>query len=234
MIKLIIFDFDDTLTDNRYLDFESFTSTCKKFNFVNPLTLTDLVYLRKKNYTANSIVHLIKKLSSNNFVVKLFLNSRKNFLDEKNSNNLLHLKPGTKKLLIKLQQHKINICLCTVRKNKPNVLNFLLEEKIFKYFDLVLSTDDIDKKINNNNRDNRILLKSSFLIKIIQKYKYMPTEILYIGNSNEDFLSTKFLNINFIKIDNEYLPKEKTLSQFNVTNMENLNKIIFKLVAHNA
>jgi len=39
MIKLIIFDFDDTITDNRNLDYESFKTSCNFFNIKNSLSL---------------------------------------------------------------------------------------------------------------------------------------------------------------------------------------------------
>ena len=52
MIKLIVFDLDDTITDNRYLDFESFNSTCIFLNITNSLTLKKLLMLRKNKKTA--------------------------------------------------------------------------------------------------------------------------------------------------------------------------------------
>jgi len=230
MIKLIIFDFDDTITDNRYLDFESFDLTCKKFNIVNPLTLKKLVILRRNKQTAKNITKLIKKLTSSNFLENRFLEHRKNFLVSNKSNNFLHLKSGTSITLKTINKKKIPIYLCTVRDKKQIVINFLKQHKIEKYFNDILSTVDIDTKIDNTNSENRILLKSSFLKKFIQKFQYKPDEILYVGNSNEDFISTSKFNMVFLKYDNEYLPKERKNYPYFANNMEDVNKIISGLI----
>ena len=49
MIKLIIFDFDDTLIDNDKLDYQSFVSSFKEFGLSKP-TLNDIIKYRKKVY----------------------------------------------------------------------------------------------------------------------------------------------------------------------------------------
>ena len=69
MIKLIIFDFDDTITDNRNLDFESFKISCEKFNIKNPLSLKKLINLRQKSYTAKEILKFIKTSSNKSFLI---------------------------------------------------------------------------------------------------------------------------------------------------------------------
>ena len=60
MIKLVIFDFDDTITDNRYLDYASFKTTFNKFNIKNELSLKKLISLRQKCYTAKNILGSMK------------------------------------------------------------------------------------------------------------------------------------------------------------------------------
>jgi phosphoglycolate phosphatase-like HAD superfamily hydrolase len=229
MIKLVIFDLDDTLTDNRYLDFESFDFTCKKFNIKNPLTLKKLVTLRRNKKTAKNITNLIKNQTSTIFSKNQFLEYRKNFLTSNDANNFLRIKPGTLLTLKSIYKKKILICLCTVRRKKQIIINLLKQNKIEKYFNDILSTVDIDTKIDNTNSENRILLKSSFLKKFIQKYQFNSDEILYVGNSNEDFISALKHNVVFLKFENEYLPKERKNSPYFANNMENVNKIISKL-----
>ena len=230
MIKLIVFDLDDTITDNRYLDFESFNSTCIFLNVVNPLTLKKLLILRKNKKTAKNIVKLIKNSTSVDFSEDEFLEYRKKFLTSNKANTFLILKSGTLETLKMIHTKKIPICLCTVRKNKQIVVNFLKQQKIKKYFDTIFSTTDIDKKIDNTISENRILLKSSFLKKFLQKYQLESNEILYVGNSNEDFISASEHNIVFLKYDNAYLPKEQNNYSYFANNMERVNKIISKLI----
>ena len=92
MIKLIIFDFDDTITDNSKLDFESFKAACSKFNIKNPLSFKKLVYFRKKSYTAKDILKFIKISSDKTFSAKNFLEFRNNFHSNEVSNHHLKLK----------------------------------------------------------------------------------------------------------------------------------------------
>jgi len=40
MTHLVIFDFDDTLTDNRFLDYQAFSIPCKKLGLPIPVTST--------------------------------------------------------------------------------------------------------------------------------------------------------------------------------------------------
>jgi|APSaa5957512535_1039671.scaffolds.fasta_scaffold31274_3 phosphoglycolate phosphatase-like HAD superfamily hydrolase len=230
MIKLIVFDLDDTITDNRYLDFESFNSTCIFLNITNSLTLKKLLMLRKNKKTAKNIVKLIKNSTSVDFSEDEFLEYRKKFLTSNKANTFLILKSGTLETLKMIHTKKIPICLCTVRKNKQIVVNFLKQQKIKKYFDTIFSTTDIDKKIDNTISENRILLKSSFLKKFLQKYQLESNEILYVGNSNEDFISASEHNIVFLKYDNAYLPKEQNNYSYFANNMERVNKIISKLI----
>ena len=59
MIRLIIFDFDDTITDNFMLDLKSFYFTCKQFN-INLPTKNKILKFRRKGLLANDISkHLV-------------------------------------------------------------------------------------------------------------------------------------------------------------------------------
>ena len=64
MTKLIIFDFDDTITDNFLLDFKSFYFTCKKFGIKCP-TKNKILKFRLEGLLANDIS---KQLIDNNSV----------------------------------------------------------------------------------------------------------------------------------------------------------------------
>lgn len=229
MIKAVIFDFDDTITDNRLLDFESFNLICKKFNIKNPLSLNRLIKLRVENKTAKNIILFIKRFSKNNFSTEHFLKERSSFLLSIDSNNFLKLKPGTFETIQKLKKEKILICLCSVRQNKKIVIDFLNRHKLNNIFDLILCGSDIEKNIDITNSDNRILLKASFLKKIIQKYKINSNNTIFIGNSHEDYIASTEHKIIFLKFDNDYLPKDNFYYSFNICNMKTVNKIIFEL-----
>ena len=61
MIKLVIFDFDDTLTDNTILDHQAFKHPCRFLNLKIP-EFNEMIKLRKKGCTAKQI---IKKYNRN-------------------------------------------------------------------------------------------------------------------------------------------------------------------------
>ncbi len=233
MIKLIIFDFDDTITDNNKLDFESFKTTCNSFNIKNPLSLKKLIYFRKKSYTAKDILKFIKITSNKTFSIKNLIEFRNNFLADSVSNDYLEVKSDTKLVLKTLKKNKIPIILCSVRKNKQLVINFLKKNYIEHYFTMILCSSDLPVKIDNQNSHNRILIKSSLLKKIIKKFKFEHDEILYIGNSFEDKNASSLYRINFLKFNNYYLPEEKHNYQFSTNTMKNLNKIIKELIVKN-
>jgi len=229
-MKLIIFDFDDTITDNRNLDFESFRISCNFFNIKNPLSLKKLVDLRKKSFTAQKILKSIKISTENTFSTKNFLKYRNDFLLSDQSNLYLQIKKDTKLILKTLEKKKIPIFLCTVRNDKQLVRNFLKKNNIEFYFTDIYCSSDLIEKIDNNDSDNRILIKSSLLKKIIKKNKFKHNEILYIGNSFEDRIASSIHKIFFLKFNNDYLPQENYNYQYSTTNMKNLNKIIKKLI----
>jgi phosphoglycolate phosphatase-like HAD superfamily hydrolase len=233
MIKLIIFDFDDTITDNKNLDFESFKISCKKFNIKNPLSLKKLVNLRQKSYTAKEILKFIKTFTQKSFPTKNFLEYRTNFLLSDISNTYLQIKLDTKLVLKTLQKNKTIIFLFTVRKDKQLVINFLKKNNIEHCFSNIYCSSDLTEKIDNNNSDNRILIKSSLLKKIIKKNKLNHKEILFVGNSSEDRIASSFHKINFLKFNNDYLPKENYNYQYSTNNMKNLNKIVKELIVKN-
>lgn len=230
MIKLVIFDFDDTITDNTKLDFESFKFTCKKFGIKNTISEKKLIFLRKKSYTAKEILGYIKKSNSKKFSENNFLEERTKFLTNDASNDYLQLKSDTKLILKTLNKRKIPVILCTVRKKKKLVLNFLKIHDIRNYFSTILCLSDIKVNIDNQVSENRILIKSSLLKKIIQKFKFKNNEILYIGNSFEDRIASSVFRMTFLKFNNDYLPKENFEYAHYTDSMKNLNKIVGELI----
>ena len=55
MTHLVIFDFDDTLTDNRFLDYQAFSIPCKKLGLPIPKS-QKITNLRKKGFLAKDIM----------------------------------------------------------------------------------------------------------------------------------------------------------------------------------
>ena len=62
--------------------------------------------------------------------------------------------------------------------------------------------------------------------KIINSEKIKPDEILFVGNSIEDYYASNEMKINFIYFQNSYLPKLQRKKILIVRNMLQLNNMI--------
>lgn len=206
MIRLIIFDFDDTIINNDKVDYQSFKIPFKKLGISTP-TSNEIIKLRKKGLLAKDIAynHLTKTKKTE--LMEEFLFMRKKFLQSKKSISFFYLKNNIKLIFDQLNYIKINCVLCSSRDNKKFIMIFLKRKKILKYFSDVYLIEDLEMKIDNSVLQNRIIIKKFLLNKIITDYKIKSSETLFIGNSQEDLTTAKKLKIKFIYYQNSYLEK---------------------------
>lgn len=227
MIKLIIFDFDDTITDNSKLDLYSFLIPCKKLDLKEPTT-TMITSLRKKGYLAKDIVKKIIRYKSQQFLYNEFIKIRNEYLNSKISLRYMKLQNNTKSLLHTLQQKKITCVLSSANKDKDKVLRFLQINNLKKYFLKTYFMDDLCFKIDNSNEENRILIKKSLLHKIIKHQPINHDEIIYVGNSIEDLETANYFRLPFVYYQNRYLKKLDNYDIIKTDNMKNLKKLIVR------
>ena len=227
MIKIIIFDFDDTLVDNNFLDHKSFVNACQELSLPNPSSKY-ITMFRKKGYLAKEIsIKLLKK--DNKIHLNNFLKIRKKFIQNDESVKYLHLKNKLKPLLNYLRTRKIKCVLCSVRKNKKIVYELLKNEKILQMFSEIIFMEDLGFQIDIFSIENRILVKSSLIHKILKKSHAKISEVLFIGNSEEDFKASLNFRVPFIYFQNNYLPKFNQQNLIKISNMEDLKQEIIKL-----
>jgi phosphoglycolate phosphatase-like HAD superfamily hydrolase len=227
MIKSVIFDFDDTLIDNKELDYQGFVIPCLKLGLPLP-TSKQIFHLRKNNFLAKDITINLRNRSKKQFSIKNFLSLRSTFLQSKESIPFLYLKIGTKSLLSFLKDNKIKCFLCSVRQNKQTILDFLRKNKIHNYFSNVYVMKDIGVEIENFNMSNRKLIKNSLIYKIIKNTQCVPNEIVFVGNSKEDLNSALDMHVNFIYYKNSYLKEININDIIKVQTMTDLRRqIIF-------
>ena len=86
--------------------------------------------------------------------------------------------------------------------------------------------DDLNIKLDNRDEGNRILIKRSLLYSILKKSRIKKNEILYIGNSLEDFKACENLQINFIHFQNDYLSKLVNNEIITINSMSELKNAI--------
>ena len=223
MIDLVIFDFDDTITDNNYLDYQAFFIPCMKLGLSSP-TLQTITKFRKKGFTAKEIISVFLKQKNKKQYIKKFLDYRKKFLNSKNSLKYLKIKKNTKDLLEFLKKHKIKCVICTARKKKRNISYFLKVNKLNKNFSKIYQMEDLSIELDNLKKSNRIRIKNLLIKKIIKNEKFTSSDMIFIGNSLEDLKIAKNNKINFIYFQNSYLEKFSNTKIMKVTTMKDLQK----------
>jgi len=223
MIQKVIFDFDDTITNNQLLDYMAFNIPFKKLG-ISTLTKTEIQKSRKKGLLAKDIIlpHLKNHDSD---IQKRFFLIRTEFLNSIKSADYLRPQKNLKVLLENLEQKKINCVICSSKKNKKIIIKFLEENKIIKYFKKIYVSSDLGFELDNRNKENRILIKRSLLHAVLKKEKKQMNKVIFVGNL-EDMIVGKNLNVKFIYYQNSYLEKPNVKPITIVNNMIQLNNII--------
>ena len=223
MKKLIIFDFDDTITDNSYLDYNSFLFASKKLNLILPKK-DDILESRKKGMLAKDITKSYLKKLGKTETFSEYMDLRKQFLQKKSPEYLI-LKKNFKALLDYLLIQKIEIIICSANNNKKNVIKFLRNNGLKNKFSKILFVGDLGFHLENNTKNNRLLIKSSLLHHVIRMKNLKKNQILFIGNSIEDKIAAKKTQINFINYQNKYLPNIKNKKTvYSINELHNMIK----------
>ena len=223
MIRLIIFDFDDTITDNFLLDLKSFYFTCKQFDVKLP-TKNKILKFRREGLLASDISkHLVG--NSNKIDLDSFIIHRKKFL-ENNSVKYLRLKKNIKKLFSFIKTKEIKIVICSANKHKFIIEDFLKINKIFHKFSKILTMAELGFTIDNSSFSNRVLIKKSLLHNVLKKFNVSTNEIVFVGNSLEDLQSANYFGIPFIYFQTNYLPLQKKKNTHTVNSVIELRQTI--------
>jgi len=217
MIKIIILDFDDTLINNKLLDFQSFKQTSIKLDYYVP-KLVEISNLRKKNFLAKEIIKCIIKKSKNNNTIK-FWEERKKFLESKESLKYISLRPHSKVFLKKLKKHNIIVIIATLRKNKKILELFFEKERAMSYIDSIFNLKD--KTIDRRKLSNAIKIKNDLYNQILKSYNFKSNEILSIGDSKADYKAAKSFKINHIILEINSFNQKNSKNQF--SNFKELN-----------
>ena len=199
--KLIIFDFDDTLTDNSQRDLHSFQHIIEKFN-LKLINKNKIFNWRENSMTSEFI---IKKLMNSNEekLYQKYFQERLFFLEQNYSyTNYVKLKSSTLKILKKLKNDEYILALNSIQSNHNNFLDIVENFKIKNYF-----YEIVTEKLTsvNNSYENRYNTKMKLYKKILNKIKiYQPEKILVIGNLFSDILPANTLGIESIMIKGSF------------------------------
>ena len=222
--KLIIFDFDDTLTDNSERDLKSFEHIIKKFN-LPIIDINKIINWRKNSLTSKLI---IKKLI-NSDDKKLFYDcfqERSLFLQKKSSyRNYVKLKLDTEKILNKLKNDGYILALNSIQSNHNNFLNILENFRLDNYFKEIITQELI---FSNNSYQNRYNTKKTLYQKILNNLKFDSLEkILVVGNLFSDIIPANDLGIESIMIKGSFeFDISQSYSCQKIKNLEEIYKFI--------
>ena len=200
--KLIIFDFDDTLTDNSERDIQSFTHITRKFHLLD-IKKQKIVQWRKSGMISNSI---IKKLidSDDNLLFEKCVKQRSNFLENHNSYiEYTKLKDSTINVLSELNNQNHVLVLNSIQSDHKKFQKILTHFKINDFFQKIFIEQLSTTK---NSAEDRIQLKDLLYQKIISEFNFVNNKknVLVIGNLLSDIIPAENLNLKSLMIEGSF------------------------------
>jgi len=220
--KLIIFDFDDTLTDNSERDYQSFLHVIKTYN-LKPIEKDIILSWRQTGKSSSFIIKKLVADKTNNF--EKYLNCRSEFLSSISSyTNFVSLKNCTPEILSKLHSINLILVLNSLQPQHKVLLNILEHFKIKQFFKKIISRSLSPPE---NSFQNRSILKKSMYKDIISEFELIDKDdILIIGNLFSDIIPANELNIDSLMIEGSFsfdisqnypckkIPKLKNILEF--------------------
>lgn len=196
--KLIIFDFDDTLTDNSERDFQSFLNVINEYNF-ELISREKIFEWRKLGKTSEFVLKQLIKSNDEILFEKCF-KQRSSFLKQNSSYiDYVKLKLGTMEILSQLNKNHILI-LNSIQSNHQDFLDVIEQFEIKKYFQKIF-TSKLNK--SKNSFSDRYNVKKSLYLEILSEFTNIKN-ILVIGNLFSDIIPANDLNIETLLIKGSF------------------------------
>lgn len=198
--KLIIFDFDDTLTDNSERDYQSFLHVIETYN-LKPIEKDIILSWRRTGKSSSFIIKKLVADETNNF--EKYLNCRSEFLSSISSyTNFVSLKNCTLEILSQLHSTNLILVLNSLQFQPKIFLNVLEHFKIKQFFKKIISRS---LSSSENSFQNRSILKKSMYQDIMSEFELIDKDdILIIGNLFSDIIPANELNIDSFMIEGSF------------------------------
>jgi|APSaa5957512535_1039671.scaffolds.fasta_scaffold00449_30 FMN phosphatase YigB (HAD superfamily) len=199
--KLIIFDFDDTLTDNSVRDIHSFLHIIKQFKLIK-IKQDKILEWRKSRLLSKDIIQKLIDADEKNILEKC-INERLKFLQNYESyTKYVKLKSCTVKILTELNLRNHILILNSIQSNNENFQKMLKHFNIKNYFQKII-TNDLSKK-KNFNEQSRIKIKNKFYKQIISEFRFNEKNVIVIGNLASDMIPAANLNLRSFMIKGSF------------------------------
>jgi beta-phosphoglucomutase-like phosphatase (HAD superfamily) len=187
-LKAIVFDFDDTLTDNKALDFYSFKLLSSIFD-IYELKWRELYNLRRKSMTAGEIIALLIMKSKKSISLEACMKTRKQFLGSKNSGSFVRIKPCLNSVLKKFKREGYLLFIAT--RAPSNYLYYVLNNhKLTRFFDGLYPDSSEDK--------------TQVYRSILTKLDLNPNNCLVVSNTYQDLSPALKLGMQVVGIKGSY------------------------------
>lgn len=191
MIKLIAFDLDDTLYNEKDFVFGAFKEVANylacKYNFNSDALYEDMITILHKEGRGKIFNLICEKYKINEDIkalVQVYRNSKPKLKLYEDSLKVLNILKGNYKLGL------VTDGLASVQWNKIRLLD------LEKYFDNIIVTDDLGSEYW---KPHLLPFKN-----MADKFNLLPKECIYIGdNPHKDFIGAKKLGYKTIRIHRE-------------------------------
>ena len=203
-VKAIIFDLDDTLTDNKVLDFESFRHLSDSLDLYTP-TMHEIIELRRKSLLAKDIILWMIEKSRKSVSPVLCIKKRKEFLKQEESGQLIRIKPKLRSILRELKSTGYILLIATLRNDKNTVLNLLRNHKLAEFFtDIYTTHSETLAKLTRISDLDVEKAKLKIYKNILHDLMTTPSECLVVGDKLQDLLPALSLGIKAVGIKGSY------------------------------
>lgn len=197
--KLLIFDFDDTLTDNSERDFQSFQNVINKYN-LEFISKEKIFEWRKSGRTSEFILKQMIKSDDKKLFEKCFKH-RSTFLKKKSSYmDYVKLKSDTIEILSQLNKENHILILNSIQSDHQKFLDIIEQLEIKKYFQKIFTSKLTKSK---NSFYDRCNVKKSLYLEILSEFTDIKN-ILIIGNLFSDIIPANDLNIDTLLIKGSF------------------------------
>lgn len=191
MLKLVIFDFDGVLFNSAKYYVKTRDSFFKRYN----IKFTKKEHKENLATTSKDFLKYVFQKHKLNISYNYYFKEKTkifySFLKE------IKMNPGVLKLLKDLKKNKVKIALSSSNE-KVNVMFFLKRYKIDKYFDLILTLEDVKK----HKPHPEPFLKPCKLLKI------KPEECIGIEDAIQGIVSLKKGNIKSVALISDLITKK--------------------------
>jgi HAD superfamily hydrolase (TIGR01549 family) len=187
--KAILFDLDGVLVDSFDAWLAALNDALKLYKH-KELTKEEFI----DRYWGHDLFDNIEKMNLTYEVGKACNNFYKNHIEK------IKIFPNAEEILLKLNNYKKGVITNTP---KDSAVKVLKQFKIYKYFELVLTSDDV--KLSKPNPE--IVIKSCKLLNL------KPSEVILIGDTKSDVEAGRAAGCKVIGIDVEADYKIKNISE---------------------